>query len=153
MCRHTVLSALAQFRAIAIHNASEGAITPEAPAALPASESAGNGGEDDGLAIPAGDAPLPATAGQPWPPKIAPIRLSVAEAARTARLASDWEAGLITRARLAFRLRWSRWAARPPGPHPLAPLQQAPPAHRHLNPASRKEVTQCNHKPANHTSR
>ena len=28
------------------------------------------------------------------------------------RLARDWKAGLITRARLAFRLRWSHWRRR-----------------------------------------
>jgi hypothetical protein len=37
------------------------------------------------------------------------IRLSVAETARLARLAAGWAAGLLTRARLAFGLRWSAW--------------------------------------------
>jgi hypothetical protein len=36
-----------------------------------------------------------------------PIRLSVAETARLARLAADWAAGLLTPAHLTFRLRWS----------------------------------------------
>ena len=46
-------------------------------------------------------------AGQPCPPGIAPIRLSIAETARLASLAAHYTAGLITRARLAFTLRWS----------------------------------------------
>jgi len=57
--------------------------------------------------IPLGDAPVPVHARQPCPRKISPIRLSVAETARLARLAADYAAGLITRARLAFALRWS----------------------------------------------
>lgn len=110
ICRHTALAALAQLRAIAIRNAIEGAITlPEAVPGPLASGNASSHADGDGLLIPAGDAPLPATAGQPCPPAIAPIRLSVAEATRITRLARDWEASLITRARLAFRLRWSRW--------------------------------------------
>jgi hypothetical protein len=44
---------------------------------------------------------------QPCPRKISPIRLSVAETASLARLAADYAAGLITRARLAFTLRWA----------------------------------------------
>lgn len=45
--------------------------------------------------------------GQPCPPGIAPIKLSIAETIRLARLAGQHAAGLITRARLAFALRWS----------------------------------------------
>ena len=59
------------------------------------------------LQIPLGDAPVPARGGQPCPPGIAPIRLSIAETARLASLAAHYTAGLITRARLAFALRWS----------------------------------------------
>jgi hypothetical protein len=43
--------------------------------------------------------------GRPQP--IALIRLSVAETARLTRLASQYAAGLISRARVAFALRWS----------------------------------------------
>jgi hypothetical protein len=59
---------------------------------------------------------LPATIpGLPQPPdprfgrpqRIALIRLSVAETARLTRLASQYAAGLISRARVAFALRWS----------------------------------------------
>jgi hypothetical protein len=57
--------------------------------------------------IPLGDAPVPARGGQPCPRGIGLIRLSVAETAQLTRLAADYAAGLITRARLAFALRWS----------------------------------------------
>ena len=55
---------------------------------------------------------MPAHSGQPCPPGIPPIELSDAETARIERLARDWTAQLITRARLAFRLRWSAWRRR-----------------------------------------
>ena len=62
---------------------------------------------DADLRIPLGDAPVPARSGQPCPPRIGPVRLSVAETARLTRLAAQAAAGLITRTRLAFALRWS----------------------------------------------
>jgi len=46
----------------------------------------------------------PASSG---PPRIGVIRLSVAETARLTLLARQATAGLITRTRLAFALRWS----------------------------------------------
>jgi hypothetical protein len=76
----------------------------------------GPGGQDDtsgaDLRIPLGDAPVPARGGQPCPPRIAAIRLTLAETARLERLARQHAAGLITRARLAFHLHWSRWRRR-----------------------------------------
>ena len=57
--------------------------------------------------IPLGDAPVPARGGQPCPRAIAPVKLPVAETTRLAALASQYAAGLINRARLAFALRWS----------------------------------------------
>jgi DDE superfamily endonuclease len=110
--RHTALAALAQLRAAAIRNALTGAIT------LPASPGDGGPGngcntndndhaDDADLRIPLGDAPVPARGGQPCPPRIGAIRLSVAETARLTLLARHAAAGLITRARLAFALRWS----------------------------------------------
>ena len=110
ICRHTALAALAQLRQVAIRNALHGAITPP-PA--PGSDGPGPGAADDAdindadLLIPLGDAAVPARGGQPCPPRIAPIRLSVAETARLTRLARQFTAGIITRARLAFALRWS----------------------------------------------
>ena len=59
------------------------------------------------LQIPLGDAPVPVCGGQPCPPRLGLIRLSVAETARLTRLAGHAAEGLITRVRLAFALRWS----------------------------------------------
>jgi SRSO17 transposase len=108
ICRHTALSALAQLRAAAIRGALTGSIT------LPAISRDSHGtATDDGhvtdadLRIPLGDAPVPVRSGQPCPPGIAPVKLSIAETARLARLAAQYTAGLLTRARLAFALRWS----------------------------------------------
>ena len=64
------------------------------------------------LGIPLGDAPVPARPGQPCPPRIGPVKLTIAETARLTRLARQHAAGLITGARLAFHLRWSRWRRR-----------------------------------------
>jgi DDE superfamily endonuclease len=109
ICRHTALSALAQLRAAAIRGALTGSIT------LPAGHGddhagripAGGDASDADLLIPLGDAPIPAHGGQPCPPGISPVKLSIAETARLAGLARQHTAGLITRARLAFALRWS----------------------------------------------
>jgi DDE superfamily endonuclease len=110
ICRHTTLAALAQLRAAAIRGALDGSIT------LPAGPAAGcarSVRDDDrhvsdaDLQIPLGDAPVPARAGQPCPPGIAPVKLSIAETARLAGLARQHIARLITRAQLAFALRWS----------------------------------------------
>jgi SRSO17 transposase len=118
-CRHTALAALAQLRAAAIRNAITGGITlpavndaacqhpPDTNTA--AGDSAVDGPVSDAdLQIPLGDAPVPARGGQPCPPDISPIKLSIAEATRLATLTARYTTGLITRARLAFALRWSR---------------------------------------------
>jgi SRSO17 transposase len=116
ICRHTALSALAQLRAAAIRNALCGAT--QLPATAPGTGD-GNGAHDStaaidddhtsdaDLAIPVGDAPVPALGGLPRPPGIGPIRLSIAETARLTLLAAQHATGQITRARLAFALRWS----------------------------------------------
>jgi SRSO17 transposase len=107
ICRHTALAALAQLRAAAIRNALTGRIQ------LPGtghdtSHTVGHSDVSDAdLLIPLGDAPVPVRGGQPCPPGIAPIRLSIAETARLAGLARQYAAGLISRARLAFALHWS----------------------------------------------
>ena len=62
---------------------------------------------DADLQIPLGDAPVPVRAGQPCPPELGPIKLSIAETTRLTGLAACHTKGLITRARLAFALRWS----------------------------------------------
>ena len=81
-----------------------------------ASQDDGLHGEDDvsgaDLRIPLGDAPVPVRGGQPCPPRIGAIKLTIAETARIERLARQYAARLITRARLAFCLRWSRWRRR-----------------------------------------
>jgi hypothetical protein len=110
-CRHTALAALAQLRQAAVRNHLCGDITlPDAPAGASRHDRRDNG-DDTGIdpGIPLGDAPVPARSGQPCPPGIAAIRLTIAETARIERLARQHAAGLITRARLAFGLRWSRW--------------------------------------------
>ena len=109
--RHTALAALAQLRQAAVRNHLCGDITlPDAPASAGRDHGDGISGAD--LRIPLGDAPVPSRSGQPCPPGIAAIRLTIAETARIERLARQHAAGLITRARLAFCLRWSRWRRR-----------------------------------------
>ena len=111
ICRHTALAALAQLRCLAIRGALRGEIRLPATATRAGydSSTAIDDGDISGtdLQIPLGDAPLPVRGGQPCPPGIAPIKLSVAETARLARLAVHYAAGLISRARLGFALRWS----------------------------------------------
>ncbi len=90
------------------------------------------------LGIPLGDAPVPSRPGQPCPPGIAAIKLTIAETARLARLARQHAAGLISDARLAFHLRWSRWRRRA--------------AAATVTNANRKEVTLCNRRAGTITS-
>jgi SRSO17 transposase len=117
ICRHTALAALAQLRAAAIHSALTGSLQLPDPesASVPNSPTTANGLSipddplsDADLHIPLGDAPVPDRGGTPCPPDIAPIRLSIAETARLARLATQYTTGLLSRARLAFALRWSQ---------------------------------------------
>jgi SRSO17 transposase len=113
ICRHTALAALAQLRAAAIRGALTGSIQLPDPDPETETTSEDLSTPDDDrisdadLHIPLGDAPVPNQGGQPCPPGIAPIRLSIAETTRLAHLAAQYTAGLITRARLAFALRWS----------------------------------------------
>ena len=80
ICRHTALSALAQLRAAAIRGTLTGSIT------LPAAHGDDHAGSipadgdvsDADLQIPLGDAPVPARGGQPCPPGITPVKLSIA---------------------------------------------------------------------------
>ena len=111
ICRHTALAALAQLRAATIRGALTGRIALPAASSGTGHDSGAAGGDDQisdaDLQIPLGDAPVRARGGQPCPPGIAPIRPSIAETARPASLAAHYTAGLISRARLAFTLRWS----------------------------------------------
>ncbi len=125
ICRHSALTALAQLRHAAIRNALCGDIIVTASSqdeeekkeeeeeekkkkkkAELEQESAAE------LGIPLGDAPVPSRPGQPCPSGIAAIKLTIAETARLASLARQHAAGLISDARLAFHLRWSRWRRR-----------------------------------------
>lgn len=111
VCRHTALSALAQLRGAAIRGALTGRIT--LPTVGPGDDQAGKPPASDGdvsdtdLQIPLGDAPVPACGGQPCPPAITPIKLSIAETLRLASLARQHATGILSRGRLAFALRWS----------------------------------------------
>jgi Transposase DDE domain len=136
ICRHTALAALAQLRAAAIRNTITGSITLPADTDTDTDTDTGDGtsdtstatggdgcdggdgdggdgGDGDGavsdadLQIPLGDAPVPVRAGQPCPPELGPIKLSIAETTRLTGLAACHTKGLIARARLAFALRWS----------------------------------------------
>jgi SRSO17 transposase len=119
ICRHTALAALAQLRAAAVRAALTGSIQlsdpdPD-PVTVPSSHTTPDSLitpddliSDDDLNIPLGDAPVPDRAGKPCPPGIAAIKLSIAETARLAHLATQYTTGLISRARLAFALRWSQ---------------------------------------------
>ena len=96
--------------------------------------------------IPLGDAPVPSRPGQPCPSGIAAIKLTIAETARLARLARQHAAGLLSDARLAFHLRWSRWRrrhqARARWHHYSARLAAA--ATAHVTNGNRNKVTHCN---------
>lgn len=122
ICRHTALAALAQLRDVAIRNGLCGDITPP-PAPTAGDDHDGKADDDENkdddekisdadLLIPLGDAAVPVRPGQPCPPGIGVIKLTIAETARLVRLARQYAAGLITGARLAFHLRWSRWRRR-----------------------------------------
>ena len=61
------------------------ALPPQAPSPPPAAMRPADDGDDVNdadLQIPLGDAPVPVRGGQPCPPRLAPIELSVAETAR-----------------------------------------------------------------------
>ncbi len=160
ICRHTALAALAQLRQAAIRNALCGSTALAPAGAVPAAGDCadpddGDDVNDADLQIPLGDAPVPVRGGQPCPPCLGLIKLSVAETARLTRLAAQAAAGLITRARLAFALRWSarrrRHQATARWHHHSARLLAAAGT---ANPARpRRRVTQCNREPVSSTPR
>jgi len=155
ICRHSALTALAQLRHAAIRNALCGDITMTASSHQEEEEEEEAEQEQESaadLGIPLGDAPVPSRPGQPCPPGIAAIKLTIAETARLARLARQHAAGLISDARLAFHLRWSRWRrrhqARARWHHYSARLAAA----ATMTNANRKEVTLCNRRAGTITS-
>jgi len=114
--RHTLLTALAAIRAIALRNAltsGNGNGSP-VPAAEPdpAPEDAGGRFTDADPQVHPGATIVPATSGLPCPVTIPPVPLSAAETTRITRLTRDYAEGRLTRARLAFHYRWSAWRRR-----------------------------------------
>jgi len=156
ICRHSALTALAQLRHAAIRNALCGDITMTASSQQQQQEEEEEEEQEQegaaDLGIPLGDAPVPSRPGQPCPPGIAAIKLTIAETARLASLARQHAAGLISDARLAFHLRWSRWRrrhqARARWHHYSARLAAA----ATVTNANRKEVTLCNRRAGTITS-
>jgi hypothetical protein len=118
--RHTLLTALAMIRVAFLrafltsgNTSGETPPAPEADAAPqlepPAADAAGTSLD---LRICPGTDSVPAVAGLPCPPGIPPVRLSDTETARIDALTRAYTAGLLSRARLAFHLRWSHWRRR-----------------------------------------
>jgi hypothetical protein len=113
ICRHTTLAALAQLRCAAIRGALTSSLhlpDPDPVTSHTTSDEAiaDHLISDADLQIPLGDAPVPHRGRTPCPPGIAAIKLSIAETGRLTHLATQYTRGLISRARLAFALRWSQ---------------------------------------------
>jgi SRSO17 transposase len=116
--RHTVLTALAMLRqtaALTLHapcpgNPQHDPAPPPAPAPppVPAPPQPAPGVDPQACRIPLGDSPVPTRAGQPRPPDLGHIKLSVAEHRRLYALAQAKAAGLLSTAAEAFHLAWSR---------------------------------------------
>ena len=77
------------------------------PGTGPGTAGSGSDVDDADLRIPLGDAPAPERGGQPCPRRIGPIRLTGRRDRPADPPRRPAAAGLITRARLAFALRWS----------------------------------------------
>ncbi len=111
--RHTLLTALAQIRAIACRNAitsgdKDGNPLPATKHA-PAAENTDDHDTGTGLLVHPGATVVPATGGLPCPVTIPPVLLSPAETTRITRLTRDYAEGRLPRARLALHYRWSAW--------------------------------------------
>ena len=114
--RHTLLTALAALRVIALRNAltsgnGTGSPVPAAEPA-PAADTGDDHVTDADLRIHPGATVVPAAGGMPCHVTIPPVPLSAAETTRIARLARDYAEGRLARARLAFHYRWSAWRRR-----------------------------------------
>ena len=114
--RHTLLTALAQIRAIALRNAitrqdGHDTLVPAAETAL-AANTGDDRASDADLRIPASAAVVPPVPGLPCPAGLPPVGLSAAETARIDTLTRAYAEGHLTRDRLAFHYRWSAWRRR-----------------------------------------
>ena len=114
--RHTLLTALAQIRAITCRNTltreNEGGSPLPAAGPAPAAENADDRVNDADLRIHPGATVVPPAGGLPCPVTIPPVILSPAETTRITRLTRDYADGHLTRARLALHYRWSAWRRR-----------------------------------------
>jgi hypothetical protein len=103
--RHTLLTALAQLRVIALRNALTGGNGNNGPAPAaepaPAADPGDDRDTDTDLQVYPGATVVPAVGGLPCPVTIPPVLLSAAETTRIARLTRQYAAGHLTRARLA----------------------------------------------------
>jgi SRSO17 transposase len=107
--RHTALTALAMLRQVAaraLHAATTPARHQPPPPAPPAPPAPSVDPAD--LRIPLGDSPVPTRPGQPRPPDLGYIKLSVAEHRRLHALALTKACGLLSAPAEAFHLAWSR---------------------------------------------
>jgi hypothetical protein len=114
--RHTLLTALAQIRAIALRRFMTGGNSdgPLRPATEPVPRAAAGDDRvaDADLRVPPGGTVIPAVPGLPCPVTIPPVVLSSAEMVRITTLTRQYADGLLSRARLAFHYRWSAWRRR-----------------------------------------
>jgi DDE superfamily endonuclease len=114
--RHTLLTALAQIRAIALRNAlTRGDIHAEpvtVPEPAPALDTGDDPATDTDLRIHPGGDVVPPVPGLPCPAGLPPVTLSDTETARIDALTRAYAQGHLTRARLALHYRWSNWRRR-----------------------------------------
>jgi SRSO17 transposase len=114
--RHTLLTALAQIRVIALRNAMtrENGDDDHVPVPEPAPAPDPGDGHITGtdLRVHPGAVAVPDVPGLPCPAGIPPVDLSAAETARIDSLTRAYAEGHLTRARLAFHYRWSDWRRR-----------------------------------------
>lgn len=114
--RHTLLTALAQIRVIALRgflaSGSSGEAPPPVPEPAPARSCEDVRASSPDLQVHPGAVVVPAVPRLPCPDRIPPVILSDAEAARIDRLTSQHDQGQLTPARLAFHYRWSDWRRR-----------------------------------------
>jgi hypothetical protein len=114
--RHTLLTALAMIRIIFFRAFLASGNADGGPVPAPKTDPVPGSAEDDvtaaDLRVPLGADAIPAVAGLPCPAGIPPVRLSDTETARIDALTRAYTAGLLSRARYAFHLRWSHWRRR-----------------------------------------